>query len=26
LLHSQFGAQYGAYRARTPSRLVPGIW
>jgi protein-S-isoprenylcysteine O-methyltransferase Ste14 len=25
LLHSQFGAEYEAYRSRT-SRLIPGIW
>jgi protein-S-isoprenylcysteine O-methyltransferase Ste14 len=25
LLHSQFGSEYDAYRART-SRLIPGVW
>jgi len=25
LLHSQFGAEYDAYRART-SRLIPGLY
>ena len=26
LLHSQFGADYDAYRARTPWRLIPGLF
>ncbi|WP_244593338.1 methyltransferase family protein [Rhodoblastus acidophilus] len=26
LLSSQFGADYDAFRARTPWRLIPGVW
>lgn len=26
LLHAHFGAEYEAYRARTPSRLIPGFY
>jgi protein-S-isoprenylcysteine O-methyltransferase Ste14 len=26
LLRSQFGAEYDAYRARTPARLIPGLY
>jgi protein-S-isoprenylcysteine O-methyltransferase Ste14 len=26
LLHSQFGAEYDSYRARTPWRLIPGLF
>jgi protein-S-isoprenylcysteine O-methyltransferase Ste14 len=26
LLRSQFGAEYDAYRARAPARMIPGVW